>query len=124
MPGTPAMAAEPADAPALEPCVGSGATDVVPGASRRAIRPPLLRPAELPLHAAARLAVHQRLDLAHADPVEVARDGVLETRGGRRELERRPVVAVRQQAVDQPCAEGIPGADAVHDVGDLVLAAR
>src|ERR1041385_3568899 len=69
------------------------------------------------------VAADQRLDLGHAHPVEVARDGVLETAGRRGEFQRAGVVGPGQETVDQARGEGVTGADPVHDVGDVIAAA-
>src|SRR3954466_14762711 len=78
----------------------------------------------LALYTPTGVSLHERLDLAHADAVDVAKDGMLETRRGCRELEGLLVVPVRTQTVDQSRGERITGAHAIDDVGDVVMAAH
>src|SRR5437016_5577738 len=79
--------------------------------------------ATLTLDTTTSLSVHQRFDLGHAHPIEIAENRMLEARRRGRKLQCALVVAIRSQPMDDSRRERIARADAVHDVGNLIALA-
>jgi len=55
---------------------------------------------------------------------EIAWNGVLQTGSGHGKFQGIAMVTERVQAVNQAAREAVPSPDAIHDVGDLVMAAE
>ena len=78
----------------------------------------------LPLHAPRPAALDERVHLVHREPVEVARNRVLQAARRHRELQRVLMRLQVLEAVNQAAREAVAAAHAIHDVRDLLRAQK
>src|ERR1035437_1883862 len=74
----------------------------------------------LPLDPPGPAAGEQLPHFLDAEPVEISRDGVLQTTRGYREFERLLGTLQRLQPINQPARKRVAAPHPVHNVGDLV----
>ena len=74
----------------------------------------------LSLHSACAVAAHELFHVGNADTVKVADDAVLQTGSCNCKLERRLLVLILVQAVDQTARKAVAAAHAVNNVADPV----
>ena len=75
----------------------------------------------LSLHSAGAVAAHELFHIGNADTVKVADDAVLQAAGRDCKLERRLLVLIVVQAVDQAACKRVAAAHAVDNVPNFVL---
>ncbi len=75
----------------------------------------------LSLHAAGAVAAHELGDVGDGDAVEIAGDAVLQAARRDCELERRLLVLILVQPVDQAARKAVTAAHAVDNVPNFVL---
>ena len=76
---------------------------------------------KLSLHSACTVAAHELFHVGNADTVKVADDAVLEAARRDGKFQRRLLVLILVQAVDQTARKAVTAADAVDDVADFVF---
>ena len=74
----------------------------------------------LALHAPGGIAAQKVMHLGERHQIQVTRNRVLEGRGRYRKVQGRFLPHTGRQAVDQSGSKGVPSADPVHDVGQII----
>ena len=75
----------------------------------------------LPLHSSRAVAAHEFGHVGDGHAVKIADDAVLEATGCNCEFERRLLVLVMIQAIDQAAREAVAAADTIDDIADFVF---